>query len=78
MNRRWQPLINRATCTSCGACVERCPEGALEMIDGKAAVAQPAQCTYCALCEMLCPARAIALPYLIAFVDSPPSDAGIR
>ena len=78
MNKRWKPLINRATCTGCGACVQRCPEGALEAIAGKAAVTQPQACTYCGLCETLCPARAIALPYLVVFADSSVSDAGIR
>lgn len=78
MSRRWQPRINRAVCTGCGACIARCPEGALEQIEGKAAVAQPGACTYCALCETLCPVHAIALPYLIAFANSPQSEAGIR
>ncbi|MFH1085209.1 MAG: 4Fe-4S binding protein [Chloroflexota bacterium] len=58
------PEINLTVCRRCGACVARCPAGALEM-----SVAGPvlhgALCSYCGDCEDICPDGAIALPYTI-------------
>jgi anaerobic sulfite reductase subunit C len=58
------PDINLALCRRCGACVERCPAGALAM--GPAGpVLDGARCSYCGDCEGICPDGAIALPYTI-------------
>lgn len=61
----WMPQIDPNLCNGCGACIERCPTGALGWHDGKAALVNPQQCTYCAACESICPTNAIVLPYLI-------------
>jgi ferredoxin len=37
----------------------------LGLIDGKAALIDPAGCTYAGQCEAVCPTGAIALPYQI-------------
>jgi aryl-alcohol dehydrogenase-like predicted oxidoreductase/NAD-dependent dihydropyrimidine dehydrogenase PreA subunit len=45
-------------CLGCGACVERCPFGLLEISEGKA-VLNGEQCMYCGYCATVCPQFAI-------------------
>ena len=59
------PIIDFSRCNGCGACVERCPTGALAMQAGWPVLARPDLCSYCATCEEACPTNAIALPYQI-------------
>ena len=63
----WLPLIDRATCTGCGDCVEVCPTEALALQNDVAVLAAPEACNYCAFCEALCPVGAIELPYKIVW-----------
>jgi ferredoxin len=66
----WLPIIDAATCTGCGDCVEVCPTEALAMVDDLAIVAEPDACNYCAYCEPICPVDAIALPYQIVWEEN--------
>jgi NAD-dependent dihydropyrimidine dehydrogenase PreA subunit len=50
--------INAELCTGCGACVEICPNGAIQLSDGLAVLDQPA-CTQCQSCVDACPVGAI-------------------
>jgi 4Fe-4S ferredoxin len=59
------PIIDFDRCDGCGACVQVCPTGALEMLAGLAVLVAPDACGYCADCEEHCPQGAIALPYEI-------------
>jgi NAD-dependent dihydropyrimidine dehydrogenase PreA subunit len=63
------PTIIQDRCTGCGDCVATCPTGALDLLEGKAALVRPADCAYCGDCETLCPQGAIALPFEIVFVE---------
>jgi len=67
MDERTQvfPQIDETLCTGCGQCAEACPTGALEVVEGHAALVDPEACAYCADCEDLCPQGAIGLPYEI-------------
>jgi len=47
-------------CRGCGVCVENCPVGALEMVDGKPLLA-PKDCIECFCCDESCPEDAIEL-----------------
>jgi len=61
------PEINLSSCNRCGACVEGCPSGAVEMNATGPFIARPADCTYCAQCESLCPQGAVTCPYEIVW-----------
>lgn len=50
--------INQAECVGCGACVERCPRGALTLADSCAQIDRK-RCDGCGLCVEVCPAGAI-------------------
>ena len=54
-------VLNLAWCKGCGICAAFCPKGALELRDGKAALAENAQCVLCGQCELRCPDYAIYL-----------------
>jgi aryl-alcohol dehydrogenase-like predicted oxidoreductase len=41
-------------CIGCGTCQEKCPMGAITVVDGKA-VADPAKCVFCGYCGAHCP-----------------------
>lgn len=47
-------VLNLAWCKGCGICAAFCPKGALELRDGKAALAENAQCVLCGQCELRC------------------------
>lgn len=53
-------IIDTDTCIGCGACVQVCPFGALEMAGSVAAVND--NCTACGACIPECPVEALSLP----------------
>ena len=61
--------INKEKCTGCGDCIPGCPEGALQVIDGKARLISDLFCDGLGACIGTCPQEAIeieqreALPY---------------
>ena len=54
-------IIDTSLCVGCGACVGGCPNGALELRDGVAAVEENA-CVLCGVCVQSCPVGAIDIP----------------
>ena len=53
-------ITDADACTDSGVCVERCPFGAREMVDGKMTYNSD-QCFGCGLCVNTCPTNAISL-----------------
>jgi Fe-S-cluster-containing hydrogenase component 2 len=53
--------IDDAKCTGCGECIPDCPEGALQMIDGKARLISDLFCDGLGACMGSCPEGAITI-----------------
>ena len=51
-------VVDKETCTGCGACVEICPVEAIEVQDNIAVVNND-ECVDCGSCESECPVEAI-------------------
>lgn len=53
------PIVDAERCIGCGACVRKCPSGAIKIEDGKAKI-NTEICKQCRLCVTICPVKAIA------------------
>lgn len=53
--------IDEAKCTGCGECIPNCPEGALQVIDGKARLVSDLFCDGLGACIGTCPVGAITV-----------------
>ncbi|MFA4824336.1 MAG: 4Fe-4S binding protein [Methanoregula sp.] len=53
--------IDETKCTGCGQCIPDCPEGALQLIDGKARLVSDLFCDGLGACIGTCPEGAIAV-----------------
>jgi len=59
MTRRKIITINERLCNGCGACIPNCPEGAIQVIDGKARLISDIFCDGLGACIGHCPQGAI-------------------
>ena len=53
--------INETKCTGCGECIPGCPEGAIQVIDGKARLISDLFCDGLGACIGTCPQNAIKI-----------------
>lgn len=53
------PVIEADECIACGACVDACPAGVLELGDTAAQIKDEDACVACGACQEACPAGAI-------------------
>jgi ferredoxin len=61
MSTRTIITIDTTACTGCGLCIPNCPEGALQIIDGKARLVSDLFCDGLGACVGYCPEGAITL-----------------
>lgn len=54
-------LIDEEKCDGCGACIPNCPEGAIQIIDGKARLVGEALCDGLGACMGFCPRGAMTV-----------------
>ncbi len=52
--------VDEEKCVGCRICVDKCPFGAIEMVNNKAKI-NPAKCTLCGDCVNSCPLGAIKI-----------------
>jgi len=51
--------VDMDRCVGDGRCMEACPTGVFEMVDGKSAAVRPDDCVECCQCVETCPTSAI-------------------
>jgi ferredoxin len=61
MSRRTIISIDEEKCNGCGLCIPNCPEGAMQVIDGKARLVSDLFCDGLGACVGYCPEGAITL-----------------
>ncbi len=59
LNALFEAVVDADECTGCGACVERCPVGAVRLEE--AARVDRKRCLGCGLCAGTCPAEAVSI-----------------
>lgn len=58
---RFQAVVDQDLCTSCGACLERCYFGALQVDEKEQTMVEGDKCLGCGLCRIVCPVEAISM-----------------
>lgn len=53
--------IDYEKCIVCGSCIDNCPFGAMELVEGVTTWAHPELCEHCGICSMICEDDAITM-----------------
>lgn len=61
MSKRKIIVVDEEKCNGCGACIPNCPEGALQVIDGKVRLVSDLYCDGLGACIGYCPEGAITV-----------------
>lgn len=65
----WNPTLDKTRCVECKKCLEFCPFGVYELVDGAVTVVHPHHCkNNCPACARQCPTKAIIFP---KYAESP-------
>lgn len=54
-----RPAVAESQCTRCGACIEKCREGAIILYEGRTPWIDDDKCLYCGHCTRVCPASTL-------------------
>lgn len=65
------PVVDRSLCTGCGDCVENCPAGAVQIVNGYVEFIPTSACTYCGVCQDVCPEGAVSLYFEVGSIVEP-------
>jgi len=52
------PWVDNEKCVGCGICIEKCPVGAISMVNEKARINMK-ECIHCGICHSVCPQEAV-------------------
>ncbi len=55
------PIIDKSKCTGCGECVDTCPSGVYELVDGRSEPVNMDECIGCESCVEVCEYWAITV-----------------
>ncbi len=66
---KWLPAIDTELCTGCGQCVDACGPRSLNVVDGVAALVDPATCGSEEHCIGVCPEDAIKMHWCFGTGD---------
>ena len=58
--RIFRPVVDKEKCVGCGRCSVFCPDGVINVKDGKAEVDYD-YCKGCGICSKVCPLKAITM-----------------
>jgi NAD-dependent dihydropyrimidine dehydrogenase PreA subunit len=57
----FKPINDKDCCEGCGECVEICPVGVWELVEGKAEAVNEEECIGCESCVEVCPNDCITI-----------------
>ena len=69
MEKRKIIKIDKKKCNGCGECIPNCPEGAIQVIDGKARLISDIYCDGLGACIGHCPQGAITIEEIDSGVE---------
>lgn len=61
IKKRKKAEVDKAYCVACGACMKKCPVGAISIISGMYALVNSEKCIGCTKCTKICPASTIQM-----------------
>ena len=59
--RGFEVMFKQTACVNCGACVEACPAGVHQFVNGEHVVDRTKQCLGCGACEKACLQKALSI-----------------
>lgn len=61
VRKKRKASVDSRLCVACGCCIKVCPMGAIHVVGGMWAQAEPEKCVGCGRCAKECPASVIEI-----------------